>query len=130
MTRLIPADRRYSKAHQWAKEDGDQIVIGLSGWAVRALGELTELRLDVKPGDIVQAGRIFGTIESDKTVSDLLTPVSGRVTRVNTRLVKALSQLREDPYDKGWMIAVEPAQAGEFAALPDAQGYQTHLRDC
>ncbi len=130
MNRLIPEDRRYSRAHQWAREDGGQILIGLSGWAVRALGELTELSLDVKPGDAVQAGRIFGTIESDKALSDLISPVSGRVTRVNARLPKTLTQLRSDPYDAGWMIAIEPGTPAELTALLDAQGYQTFLRDC
>jgi glycine cleavage system H protein len=76
-------DRRYSKDHEWALVDGDEIVVGISAFAVDQLGDITLVNLDVSDGDEVEQGAVFGTIESVKTLSDLYAPVSGTVTRVN-----------------------------------------------
>ena len=82
----VRSDRRYTKDHEWAKTDGDALVVGITGFAVDQLGDITLVNIDVKPGDKIEAGRAFGTIESVKTLSDLFAPASGTVERVNSAL--------------------------------------------
>jgi glycine cleavage system H protein len=124
----IKDDRKYTKDHEWARVEGDEIVVGISAFAVSQLGDVTLVGIDLKPGDNVEAKKTFGTIESVKTLSDLYAPVSGTITRVNAALEKAPELVNEDPWDKGWMIAIRPTRlAEEQAALLDAKSYKQHL---
>ena len=108
-------DRQYTKEHEWAKTEGTELLVGISAFAVDQLGDITLVALDVKPGDRVEVGQVFGTIESVKTLSDLFAPCTGRVTRVNEQLDGSPELVNEDPWDKGWMIAIEPE--GEIQLL-------------
>jgi glycine cleavage system H protein len=124
----IKDDRKYTKDHEWARAVGDEIVVGISAFAVSQLGDVTLVGVDLKPGDSVEAKKAFGTIESVKTLSDLYAPVSGVVTRVNAELVNQPELVNEDPWEKGWMIAIRPSRLGEEqAALLDAAAYRQHL---
>lgn len=124
----IKDDRKYTKDHEWARSEGDEIVVGITAFAVSQLGDVTLVGVDLKPGDAVEAKKTFGTIESVKTLSDLYAPVSGVVTRVNGDLVNQPELVNEDPWDKGWMIAIRPSRLGEEeGALLDAAGYRAHL---
>ena len=121
----VKDDRKYTKDHEWALSEGAELVVGITAFAVDALGDITLVSLDVKVGDAVQAGKTFGTIESVKTLSDLFAPVSGKVTRVNGALENSPELVNEDCWGKGWMIAITPdAPAGD---LLDAPGYAAHL---
>lgn len=124
----FPTDRRYSKDHEWAKQHGGEIVVGVSAFAVEQLGDITLVSIDVKEGDTVEAGNTFGTIESVKTLSDLLAPVSGKVVRINKELDDKPELINEDCYEKGWMIAIEPADNEQFAALLDQGAYAEHVK--
>src|SRR5512145_3161732 len=117
----VKDDRKYTKDHEWAKSEGGEVLVGITAFAVSQLGDITLVALDVKPGDEVEAGQSFGTVESVKTLSDLYAPVSGRITRVNQRLDTAPELVNEDPWGKAWMIAVEPTQEG---TLLDAADYR------
>ena len=77
--RDVKADRRYTKDHEWARQSGEEVVVGITAFAVDQLGDITLVNMDVKPGDELLAGKAFGTIESVKTLSDLFSPVSGKV---------------------------------------------------
>jgi len=121
-------DRRYTKDHEWAKADSDQILVGITAYAVDQLGDITLVNIDVKPGDTLTAGKAFGTIESVKTLSDLFAPVSGKVTQVNTALENSPELVNEDCYGKAWMIAVIPSDAAESEALLDAGAYSDFLK--
>src|SRR5688572_22517456 len=101
----VKSDRKYTKDHEWARQDGADLVVGITSFAVEQLGDITLVNLDVKPGDTVEAGKTFGTIESVKTLSDLYAPVSGKVARVNGDLENQPELVNEDPWQKGWMIA-------------------------
>ena len=81
MSDQVPAGLKYTKDHEWAKIDGQDMAIGVTSFAVEQLGDITLVNIDVKPGDTVTAGKSFGTIESVKTLSDLFAPVSGRVVK-------------------------------------------------
>jgi len=121
-------DRSYTKDHEWALTEGDEILIGITAFAVDQLGDVTLVGIDVKVGATVAAHQTFGTIESVKTLSDLFAPVSGVVTRVNAALEKAPELVNEDPWQKGWMIAIKPTKlADEKSSLLDAAAYRSHL---
>jgi len=121
----VKADRKYTKDHEWAQTEGAELVVGITAFAVDALGDITLVSLDVKVGDAVQAGKTFGTIESVKTLSDLFVPVSGKVTRINGALEDHPELVNEDCWSKGWMIAIAPEAAP--SDLLDAQAYADHL---
>jgi len=124
----IKDDRKYTKDHEWAKTDGDELVVGITAFAVEQLGDVTLINLDVKVGDAVEAHKTFGTIESVKTLSDLFAPVSGVVTRINGALENAPELVNDDPWGKGWMVAIRPSRlAEESDGLLDAPGYGAHL---
>jgi len=121
----VKDDRQYTKDHEWAQTEGTELVVGITAFAVDALGDITLVSLDVKVGDTVQAGKTFGTIESVKTLSDLFAPVSGKVTRVNGALENNPELVNEDCWGKGWMVAITPD--GTTSELMDAASYTDHL---
>ncbi len=122
--KAVKDDRKYTKDHEWAKSEGNELVVGITAFAVDALGDITLVSLDVKVGDTVSAGKAFGTIESVKTLSDLFAPVKGKVTRVNAALENNPELVNEDCWGKGWMVAIE---ADADAELMDAASYSEHL---
>src|SRR5215472_2579234 len=123
----IPAGLRYTKDHEWAKKDGSTIVVGITGFAVEQLGDITLVNVDAKPGDAVTAGKAFGTIESVKTLSDLFAPVSGKVVKINTELEGKPELVDEDCYGQGWMVVIAPSDAGDLAKLMDDKAYGDYL---
>lgn len=123
----VREDRRYTKDHEWARPEGDSVRVGVTSFAVDQLGDVTLVNIDVKPGDMLTAGRAFGTIESVKTLSDLFAPLSGKVARVNTDLEQRPELVNEDCYEKGWMIEITPSDAGELNGLLDATAYNDLL---
>lgn len=125
----VKQDRKYTKDHEWTLSEGSELVVGITAFAVDALGDITLVSLDVKEGDRVEASKAFGTIESVKTLSDLFAPVSGKVTRVNAALENAPELVNEDCWGKGWMIAIAPDDAGAAAGLLDAAQYAKHLEE-
>lgn len=121
-------DRKYTKEHEWAKEKDGKIYIGISAFAVEQLGDITLVGLDVGVGDEIRAGEAFGTIESVKTLSDLYAPLSGRVVEVNQALENEPELVNEDPWERGWMVAIEPSnQAAEIERLLDPAAYRSHV---
>lgn len=121
-------DRKYTKEHEWAREEDGQVMIGISAFAVEQLGDITLVGLDVGVGDEVKAGEAFGTLESVKTLSDLYAPVSGKVIEVNEALENEPELVNEDPWDKGWMLTIEPSNwAGEVGDLLDPTAYRNHV---
>jgi glycine cleavage system H protein len=117
----VKDDRRYTKDHEWARDEKGELVIGITAFAVDQLGDITLVNIDVKPGDTVTAGKAFGTIESVKTLSDLFAPVTGKVVRVNQALEEKPELVNEDCWGGGWMIAIAPSGSGE---LMDAAAYK------
>ncbi len=124
----VKQDRKYTKDHEWAKNESGEVVIGITAFAVDQLGDVTLVNFDVKPGDTVEAHKAFGTIESVKTLSDLFAPVSGKVTRINTELESRPELVNEDCWDKGWMIAIAPSDPSATGSeLFDPEGYLAHI---
>jgi glycine cleavage system H protein len=113
-------------------KSGGDIVVGITAFAVEQLGDITLVNVDVKVGDTVTAGKVFGTIESVKTLSDLFAPVSGKVTKINGELEKRPELVNEDCYGRAWMIAIAPSDVGAVDALLDEllddKRYGEHLK--
>ncbi len=121
-------DRKYTKDHEWAKEEDGAYQFGITAFAVDQLGDITLVSLDVEVGDSVSAGDAFGTIESVKTLSDLFAPMSGRVVAINDSLEDAPELVNEDPWEKGWMLAIEPDNAeADLASMMDKDAYVAHV---
>ncbi len=119
-----PSDRKYTKDHEWARPEGDLVRVGITGFAVEQLGDVTLVDLP-KVGDKLDAHGHFGDIESVKTVSELFAPVAGEVAEVNGALEGSPELVNEGPYDKGWMIALRGA--GSLDGLMDAAAYEAYL---
>ena len=121
-----PTDLRYTPDHEWLRAQGTSWRVGITQFAVDQLGDITLVDLP-KEGDLVTKGQRFGTIESVKSVSDLYAPVSGKVVAVNVALKNAPEQVNSDPYAAGWMIDLEPTEAGEIEELLSADAYVKHV---
>lgn len=122
---MRPTDRAYQESHEWAKLQGDLVLVGITDFAVEQLGELVYLDLP-QPGRRLRRGESFGEVESVKAVSDLYAPVDGEVVQVNGELVNHLEALQKDPFGAGWLVQVrapDPAQA--LAGLLDAAAYES-----
>ena len=117
---LFPTEMKYSKDHEWMKEEDGVVVIGISDFAQDALGDVVFVNLPGE-GDEVTAGEAFGDVESVKAVSDLVSPVSGTVCAVNEDLLDEPEQLNKAPYD-AWLIKVE--NVSDTEELLDAAAYE------
>lgn len=117
----FPAELKYSKDHEWVKFEGDTAIIGISDFAQDALGDVVFINLPAE-GDEVVASEAFGDVESVKAVSDLVSPVSGKIVAVNEELADAPETLNADPYG-AWIIKVECVTEQE--ELLDAATYET-----
>ena len=124
---MRPDDRNYLDSHEWAKLDGDTVVIGITDFAVEELshGNSDDLVYCDLPevGRQLEMGETFGEIESVKAVADLNSPVAGEVVAVNTEIEDHLEHLAKDPWGKGWLIRIKPSSK-ELSHLLDAEGYE------
>ncbi|MBP9088717.1 MAG: glycine cleavage system protein GcvH [Kofleriaceae bacterium] len=118
----FPTDLRYTNDHEWLRQRGDNWCVGITQFAVDALGDITLVDLP-KVGDLVTKGQRFGTVESVKSVSDLYAPISGKVAALNEALKDAPESVNAEPYGAGWMIEITASDKGEIAELLTADAY-------
>ena len=116
----VPANLQYSKEHEWVDGSGSRVKIGITDYAQGALGDIVYVQLP-KVGDTVTEGAVCGEIESTKSVSELFSPVSGKVVAVNSNLDSAPETLNSDPYGAGWIAEIEVSSPS--SSLMDAAGY-------
>ncbi|MGC8559556.1 MAG: glycine cleavage system protein GcvH [Phycisphaerae bacterium] len=116
-----PSDRHYTESHEWIKTDGDQLIVGVTQFAVNALSDVTYAALPAV-GKAFGAGDVFGEVESVKATSELYLPVAGTVTAVNTALVNDPAILNTDPYEAGWLVKIKPNSA-DLSGLMNAAEY-------
>jgi glycine cleavage system H protein len=117
-----PSNLRYTKDHEWARLEGERVVIGVTSHAQEALGDVVYVELP-KEGDALTAQASFGVIESTKAVSELYAPLAGKVVKVNSGLADAPHQINEDPYGDGWICEIVPTDRGQLEKLMDAAAY-------
>jgi glycine cleavage system H protein len=119
-----PEELRYTKEHEWvATEEGDRARVGITDFAQDALGDVVYVDVP-EEGTEVRAGEAFGEVESTKSVSDIFSPVSGRVVERNLTLEDQPELVNEDPYGDGWMVVVEMSDSSELGELLDAAAYR------
>jgi glycine cleavage system H protein len=119
-----PDELRYTKEHEWAAvENGDLVRVGITDFAQDALGDVVYVDVPVE-GTEVRAGEPFGEVESTKSVSDIYSPVSGKVAQRNAALGDTPELVNRDPYREGWMVVIEMTDPGELDGLMDANAYR------
>jgi len=123
-----PQDLRYTKQHEWARDEGDgRIRVGITDYAQDALGDVVYVDVP-ETGTEVAGGRPFGEVESTKSVSDVYAPVSGTVIERNAALEDRPQLVNEQPYGDGWMIAIQIAEGGDLGELLDAAAYEAFVQ--
>ena len=122
-----PTDYRYTREHEWISVDGAIGSIGITDYAQNSLGDIVYVDAP-KVGDTVAANATFGSVESVKAVSDLFSPVSGKVTAVNEELKTAPDKINENAHDT-WIIKVELSNPSELSTLLDAAAYEAFIAE-
>ena len=123
-----PKELRYSEEHEWVKTEGEQVRIGITDFAQSELGDIVFVELP-EVGDEVTADEPFGSVESVKTVSELYSPVTGKVIAINEDLSDNPEFVNESPYEKAWMIVVELSDASEMDNLMTAEQYEEMVKE-
>ena len=116
----VPAELKYTKSHEWVKEEDGLYVVGLTDFAQEALGDIVFINMP-EEGDDVASGESFADVESVKAVSDVFSPVSGTVAEVNEELIDEPALINQEPYEQ-WLIKVKDVSDTE--ELMDAAAYE------
>jgi glycine cleavage system H protein len=122
-----PNDRLYTRTHEWVKIEGASALVGISGHAQEALGDITFVELP-KVGSKVTKGKEYGVIESVKAASDIYAPISGEVAAVNGTVAEKPEIINSSPYDQGWLVKLSAIDAAEANDLLDAAAYEEFLK--
>ncbi len=122
-----PADRKYTKEHEWIQVNGSSAAVGITDYAQQSLGDIVFVEVP-KVGAELAAGKTFGTVESVKAVSDLFSPASGTVTEVNGELATSPEKVNKDPHGS-WMIKLALKNAGELDGLLSAGDYEKFVAE-
>jgi glycine cleavage system H protein len=123
-----PSDRVYSKEHEWVVVDGDVATIGISHFAQDQLGEVVYVDLP-SVGDELAVGDSFGEIESVKSVSELVAPVSGEIVEVNSSLGDSPETVNAEPHGAGWMVKVRITDESELEGLLSGEDYDAFITE-
>jgi glycine cleavage system H protein len=129
---MYPENFRYTREHEWVLVEGDTGTVGITDHAQAELGDIVYVdfklgRDTLKPGDRLQRGDSFGSVESVKAVSDIYSPVSGEVTEINPSLADAPEKLNADPHGAAWLIKIKLTDPQELQALLSAADYQKYV---
>ncbi|MQF98215.1 MAG: glycine cleavage system protein GcvH [SAR202 cluster bacterium] len=124
---MYPNDRKYSKEHEWAKQDiNESLLIGITDYAQEHLGDIVYLDLP-NVGSMLSKMQKLGEIESVKSVSDIFSPVSGEVIEINNIALDSPELVNSDPHNNGWLVRIIVSNASEFDELLTADEYQSFL---
>jgi glycine cleavage system H protein len=123
-----PKDLRYSEEHEWVKVEGEKVRVGITEFAQSELGDIVFVELP-EVGTEVTVDEPFGSVESVKTVSELYAPVSGKIIEVNEDLNDSPEFVNESPYEKAWMIVIEPTDLSEVDKLLTPEQYEEMIKE-
>lgn len=121
----IPSDLKYTKEHEWVKVKDDHVLIGITDFAQRELGDIVYVDVDTE-GETLDADEVFGSIEAVKTVSDLFLPIAGEVVATNEDLEDNPEAINADPYGS-WIVKVAPENMDSVEKLLDAETYKSMI---
>lgn len=125
---MNPDDLKYHKEHTWIRLSGKKVTIGITDYAQEALGDI--VFIDLPEGDTeIEANGEIGEIESTKATSSIISPVSGRVIKVNDDLTETPELVNDDPYVKGWIAVIEIDDAAELDDLMDSSEYAKFVEE-
>ncbi len=124
----ILKDLKYTKEHEWVKQEDGTVRIGITDFAQAELGDIVFVELP-EVDDEIKKDEPFGSVESVKTVSELYAPISGKVVAINESLSDSPEFVNESPYEKAWMIIVEPSDSSELDELLNADQYEKVINE-
>jgi glycine cleavage system H protein len=122
-----PANRRYTKTHEWVALDGDVATIGVTNFAQSELGDITYLELP-EVGDPIAADQAFGIIESVKAANDIFAPVDGEVLERNEEVLAAPETINASPFDAAWLVRVRVGNRQQIDALMESDEYDAFAK--
>jgi glycine cleavage system H protein len=125
---MVPADRRYSKEHEWIRVEGGVGTVGITDYAQQALGDVVFVELP-KPGTRLTKGQTMGTVESVKAVSDIYSPVGGEVLEINESLAQSPEQINSDPHGAAWLAKIRLTNPDDISSLMDAVAYEAYIAE-
>lgn len=129
MSTNYPSDLRYTKDHEWTRLEADLATIGITSFAVQSLGDIVRLELPTE-GEKFSKGQVLGTVESVKAVSDIYSPVTGVITKVNTPMVDTPESLDEDScYDEGWLVQIRMTNPKDADDLLQPSAYASYVEE-
>ena len=123
LTMNVPNNLKYTKDHEWVRVEGESVVVGITDFAQKELGDIVYVDVDTE-GDNIEQEEVFGSVEAVKTVSDLMMPVSGEIVALNELLEDEPELVNSDPYGDGWMIKVLISDFTELDSLLTAGQYK------
>ena len=124
---ILPDDVRYTDDHEWAKQEGENVKVGITDYAQDQLGDIVYVELP-EVGSSFEKGEEFGTLESVKAVSELYMPIGGEIVAANEALADTPELVNSEPYTGAWMIAIKPSDSSEVDALMDKAAYLNTLK--
>lgn len=119
---------RYAESHEWARKEGNAIVVGISDFAQESLSDIVYVELP-EIGDTLEQGNEFGVVESVKAASEVYAPVSGEVIAINERLEEEPELVNTSPYGDGWFIRLKPKDPGQWDELMSDDEYETFVAE-
>jgi len=125
---MIPEDLRYSTDHEWVKVEGKQAVIGITDYAQGELGDIVYLELPDVGTEVVTEEELT-EIESTKTTSPVLSPISGKIIEVNEELRESPQLINDDPYGKGWIVTMRITNVDDLDSLMSAKEYDEFISE-
>ena len=128
MSYKFDSKAKYAQSHEWARVEGDVVVIGVSDYAQHLLSDVVYVELP-EVGDTLTKGESLGTVESVKAAEDAYAPVSGEVLEVNAELEDNPEWVNEHPYGKAWLVKVTPSDLGELDDLMDVATYEKYVAE-
>ena len=124
----FPEELLYTAEHFWVKQEGELVLCGITDHAQSELGDVVFVEMP-RVGATVKRGERIGDVESVKTVSNLYAPLSGEIVEVNENLKEHPELINQDPYGKGWILKLKPADLSEFSLLLRPEVYQEKLKN-
>jgi glycine cleavage system H protein len=125
---MYPEDLHYTKQHEWVKASGDTGTVGITDYAQKELGDIVYVDLP-RVGTKLEQGKVMGSVESVKAVSDIYAPVSGEVLEINEVLSTAPEKLNESPHLDGWMIKIRLSNPAEISGLLSSGDYEKYVAE-
>ena len=123
---MYPDNFRYTKQHEWVRAEGEAGTIGITFHAQKELGDIVYVDLP-KPGTVVEQGKVMGSVESVKAVSEIFAPVSGEIVEINESLADAPEKLNLDPHGEAWLVRIKLSTPSEVDGLLSAADYNAYV---